>query len=527
MKTSVYRFSLDVNQSQSQVSISAGKGENGVRLIIRMTENGAPFEVEDGSYAVFSAVKPDGKPVINDCAIFGNDTVVYDFTEQTVAVEGITRCQILLFGPDRSLIASARFQIVIHETIWDKGIESAEEFNLVKKFVEDIKTVNDRLDKNATDIDVLESARPVTGAIALAKGSWSPVPDGFNTSVALDGNTVKSGDIVLVLPDDANTRIVSADMEVRVAHDLQNGEDYDVLYFKSKTMPTEALYYRFIVVRKGATDTEMTANALIVGVNDVPEYIKDAISENKNSITTTSTALTALTAKIDDPGHGLSAVEHKIDNFLYGVTDEARDQLSEVLGLIYANEAAIKQFVNMGGAPVGSGTLVVPKDQWSDSMPFDAFVKLPSGTIKNGSVMLITPANDETKTIAEQARVTINIDPPVGVPNYNDTIVLFRAETAAKPAIDMEFAYVILQTTATTSLVTLIGVDAAGGSEPTLVDLSRFEGVEQEDGSIKGYITEVFGEGEDAPTKVTEVVYDDAGNIIKIGNTAINWGEEG
>ena len=112
--------------------------------------------------------------------------------------------------------------------------------------------------------------------------------------------------------------------------------------------------------------------------------------------------------------------------------------------------------------------------------------------------------------------------------NVKDCVVLLRAETAAKPAIDMEFAYVILQTTAQTSLVTLIGVDAAGGSEPTLVDLSRFEGeLDTESGLIKGYITEVFGEGEDAPTKVTEVVYDEDGNIIKIGNTAINWGEEG
>lgn len=58
---------------------------------------------------------------------------------------------------------------------------------------------------------------------------------------------------------------------------------------------------------------------------------------------------------------------------------------------------------------------------------------------------------------------------------------------------------------------------------PAKVDLSALG----PDDTGKGYITEVFGEGEDAPTKVTEVVYDDAGNIIKIGNTAINWGEEG
>lgn len=379
--------------------------------------------------------------------------------------------------------------------------------------------------KNAKDIEVLKSARPVTGAITIANISWGAVPDGFLASVALAGNTVQSGDIVLVLPDDANTRIASADMEVRVAHDLQNGEDYDVLYFKSKTMPTEALYYRFIVVKKGATDTEMTANALIVGVNDIPKYIMEAISENKASITTTSTALTALAAVVNNPDHGLSAVEHKIDNFLYGVTDEARDQLSEVLGLISANEQAIKQFVNMGGAPVGSGTLVVPASEWSDGSPTTAFVDLPANTLRAGSVMLLTPANDATKEAASKARLSVSVDASGDYGDeVNDVLLLLRAAGNAKPAIDMEFAYVILQTTATTSLVTLIGVDAAGGSEPTLVDLSGFEGVTQEDGSIKGVIVETYA---DDTQRTTEVTYDAAGNIIKIGNTAINWGEEG
>ncbi len=380
------------------------------------------------------------------------------------------------------------------------------------------------IDKNASDIDVLESARPVTGAITIANGSWGAVPDGFLASVALAGNPVQSGDIMLVLPDDANTRIASADMEVRVARDLQNGEEYDVLYFKSKTAPTEALYYRFIVVKKGATDTEMTANALIVGVNDVPEYIKDAIAENKKSITTTSTALTTITAVVNNPDHGLSAVERKIDNFLYGVTDTARDQLSEVLSLITANSAAIQHFVDMGGAPVGSGTLVVPAEKWNDASPTTATVNLPSNTMNAGSVMLLTPANDATKEAASNARLSVSVDASGDYGDeVNDVLLLLRAETAYKPEADMEFAFVILQTTAATSLVTLIGVDAAGSPAPTSVDLSAFD----PDENGKGYITETYGEGEDAPKKVTEVIYDDAGNIIKIGNTAINWGEEG
>ena len=248
-----------------------------------------------------------------------------------------------------------------------------------------------------------------------------------------------------------------------------------------------------------------------------------AIAANAKSISKNTQNLTSLTAVVNDRDHGLSAVERKIDNFLYGVTDTSRDQLSEVLGLISANEQAIKQFVSMGGAPVGSGTLVVPMDKWSDETPTGAMVALPANTMGAGSVMLLTPANDATKEAASKARLTVSVDiSGDSGGNVKDYVVLLRAETAYKPEADMEFAFVILQTTAETSLVTLIGVDAAGDPEPTEVDLSAFD----PDENGKGYITETYGEGEDAPKKVTEVIYDEAGNIIKIGNTAINWGEE-
>jgi hypothetical protein len=151
-----------------------------------------------------------------------------------------------------------------------------------------------------------------------------------------------------------------------------------------------------------------------------------------------------------------------------------------------------------------------------------------SNTMGAGSVMLLTPANDATKEAASKAHLTVSVDiSGDSGGTTKDYVVLLRAETAAKPAIDMEFAYVILQTTAATSLVTLIGVDAAGGTEPTLVDLSGFEGVEQEDGSIKGVIVETYA---DETTRTTEVTYDGEGNIVQIGETVIRWtaaGEEG
>ena len=248
---------------------------------------------------------------------------------------------------------------------------------------------------------------------------------------------------------------------------------------------------------------------------DVPD-IRATLTEHGGQIEN-------LMGDVADNRDGLAEVRNDLANFL-DVDDEKRDQLSEVLGLIDANADAIETFKNMGGAPVGSGTLVVPKDQWNDETPTGAMVALPANTMGAGSVMLMTPANDATKEAASKARLTVSVDiSGDSGGNLNDYVVLLRAETAYKPEADMEFAFVILQTTAETSLVTLIGVDAAGSPAPTSVDLSAFD----PDENGKGYITEYFGEGEDAPKKVTEVIYDDAGNIIKIGNTAINWGEEG
>lgn len=363
------------------------------------------------------------------------------------------------------------------------------------------------IDKNASDIDVLEAARPMTGSFSVGDDLWTESDDGYTATIELTENPLLSGDLMLILPDGEDTRKASADVVVSVKS-AENGDEADAIVLTAKSKPAvTTLWYRYAVIKRGAEDTTMLPVASIVGVHDVPTYVTDWI---------------------DRVDRAAASNEQKIDNFLYGVTDEARDQLSEVLGLISANADAIETFKNMGGAPVGSGTLVVPASEWSDGSPTTAYVDVPGNAMHAGSVMLLTPANDATKAAAEAARLSVLVDVSGDYPDAaSDTVVLLRAETAAKPAIDMEFAYVILQTTATTSLVTLIGVDATGGSEPTLVDLSRFEGEpDTESGLIKGYITEVFGEGDDAPKKVTEVVYDEDGNIIKIGNTAINWGEE-
>lgn len=135
MEASIFRFTLDVHKTQSQVSIQASQYSTDRRLHIRLMERGIPYEIKDGCFAVFSAIKPDGKPLYNDCAI-RNNTIIYDFTRQTTAVVGIVPCQIHLYGSDGRLLMAPRFQIVVHEAIYDGyAEESSAEYTALSNFI--------------------------------------------------------------------------------------------------------------------------------------------------------------------------------------------------------------------------------------------------------------------------------------------------------------------------------------------------------------------------------------------------------
>ena len=138
MGASIFRFTLDVHKTQSQVSISASQYSTDRRLHIRLMERGIPYELEEGCFAVFSAIKPDGKPLYNDCAI-RNNTIIYDFTKQTTAVVGIVRCQIHLYGADGRVLFAPRFQIVVHKSIYDgEAVESSAEYLAMAEYIDHI-----------------------------------------------------------------------------------------------------------------------------------------------------------------------------------------------------------------------------------------------------------------------------------------------------------------------------------------------------------------------------------------------------
>lgn len=115
MNHSIFRFTLNMHNHRSQASVSAFRGDTGVRLLISLTDGGNLYFIEDGCTAILSGTKPDGNKLCNRCVIEKNTMIQYDFTEQTATCIGVTNCEITLYGADGKIITAPKFVIVVDE----------------------------------------------------------------------------------------------------------------------------------------------------------------------------------------------------------------------------------------------------------------------------------------------------------------------------------------------------------------------------------------------------------------------------
>ena len=129
-----YRFLLDVHEFNSQISLSFKQGDTGRVLYITLTENGEIFNIPQNCVAVFTALKPDGTIIFNDCEINGNE-IVYTNTAQTAAVTGKVDCELRLYGAGNTLITGPHFTIFVHPTVYFDQIESKDEVNTLTNLI--------------------------------------------------------------------------------------------------------------------------------------------------------------------------------------------------------------------------------------------------------------------------------------------------------------------------------------------------------------------------------------------------------
>lgn len=152
MNRSVYNITLDLHDIVSQRELYAKRLDNSRSIRITLQEGGKPYEISNDCTAVFTADKPDGTLLYNECRIDGS-TIIYDITEETTTAVGRLNCEIKLYGSDGGLIiTSPSFVIRTGDTVYNDGdvVDSTSEFSALTKLVTDatglINEVQDKLD---------------------------------------------------------------------------------------------------------------------------------------------------------------------------------------------------------------------------------------------------------------------------------------------------------------------------------------------------------------------------------------------
>ena len=200
-----YRISLDMFEVASQTTIKAKKGDTACSIYATLMEKGKIYNISEGCHAVFSAKKPDGNYLFNGetCRIEDN-TIIYDFTEQTTPIEGIVECELILYkGEDK--LTSPRFNLKIDATVYNgEDIVSTPEADALKELTDraeaalveienglnqiptlEVEEVSDGVKFSVTENGETHSATVYNGKDAVVDQTYSPTSKNAQSGVAV------------------------------------------------------------------------------------------------------------------------------------------------------------------------------------------------------------------------------------------------------------------------------------------------------------------------------------------------------
>ena len=128
MKPLEYRFSLDMNDEAAQVFCNVRNGDDCSKLIVSLQEDGRAYTFDSDVHAYFLAKKSDDYSLYTECSI-ENNTIIYEFTEQTAPVSGTVVCQFLLLsGSNRLTTPVFRLEVFDNVSIDPDSPESLPEY---------------------------------------------------------------------------------------------------------------------------------------------------------------------------------------------------------------------------------------------------------------------------------------------------------------------------------------------------------------------------------------------------------------
>lgn len=122
MNHSIYRFTLDIHKTKSQVSIPILLGDTNVQFHISINDGGTPYQITSKCNAKIAGKKSNGDIFYHDCEIDDN-RIIYTFTPNTANVKGVTNCEIRIYGPTGVLTTPRFFMVVDEKVILDEELD--------------------------------------------------------------------------------------------------------------------------------------------------------------------------------------------------------------------------------------------------------------------------------------------------------------------------------------------------------------------------------------------------------------------
>lgn len=149
-----HNLSLDLYYNEEKTIDTKEYDKNSRYITVSLTYKGKEYQISgDTIKARIKWLKPDKKPVFNDCVINSDNTITIDLTEQMLITSGVAKATLSLYdiNTDQVLSTTSFSAIIEASAVSDDTILSSDEYNSLHNEFKRLNNKVEELDKTVTE----------------------------------------------------------------------------------------------------------------------------------------------------------------------------------------------------------------------------------------------------------------------------------------------------------------------------------------------------------------------------------------